>query len=317
VNFDINNLVNQILRIIEETSERFIYHSEKLLRNHIITCAYALKERLSGLNSKIKIIEREPRIYNKPVGILLLIDSEPRTYICIDFIYKFRRGIIRNIVKKFEDICREAEYNNERIVLVLVLVSKKSRKRLKPQSYSLIMSLKDKYRSIVDIRIRGIKLSRKLSFDLPCTIKPNERDKALILIKEIIKLARKEVILVDPYIDRESIEFICTNLNPEVSLIIINGHGKNENPLTKHKKLIKACRKYSKKYGHRIMLFSTSLVHDRWIVIDRFQVFVLGTSLKDLGRRKISVITLLEGKGGLDIIAKIVNEIIPQSKRLF
>ena len=317
INFKINEIIGLIIEIIKEVANHYVIRSRKWLRDFKAECITALNDRFSESAHLVTVIGKMPKIYGKPTGILLMINTQPRTYICVDFLPKSGKNFILKVRKKLEEISKNAEEKNHKVAFALILVSDGSKPLyIDNRSFNSIVSLKYRYRNIIDVIIKRIYLKR-LSFELPCTIEPNEHEKALSYIKEILNLAKREIIIVDPYINSEILELISMNINPQVDVILVTGHGKRENPLKKHQKLIAICHQYCKKHGTKMKLYSSDIIHDRWIIIDRNMIFSIGISLKDLGKRKVSTIDKLKRKISNEIISKVIKEIIPNSGTLF
>lgn len=97
---------------------------------------------------------------------------------------------------------------------------------------------------------------------------------AYIFITDLIKKAKKEIILVDNYID-ETVLTLFSKF-PNIKFII---HTKTIN-----KELKLDFEKYNAQYNNlEIKVLKDS--HDRFIIIDKIEVYHLGASLKDLGKK--------------------------------
>ena len=95
------------------------------------------------------------------------------------------------------------------------------------------------------------------------------------LLIDIVKNAEKSIFIIDNYID-ESILTLLTKRKPKVDVKIFT---KN---ITKQMKL--DIDKYNKQYP-KAELTKLNKAHDRFIVIDEKEVYHLGASLKDLGKK--------------------------------
>jgi len=95
------------------------------------------------------------------------------------------------------------------------------------------------------------------------------------LLISIVKDADKSIFIIDNYID-ESILTLLTKRKPKVDVKIFT---KN---ITKQMKL--DIEKYNKQYP-KAELIKLNKAHDRFIVIDNKEVYHLGASLKDLGKK--------------------------------
>jgi hypothetical protein len=97
---------------------------------------------------------------------------------------------------------------------------------------------------------------------------------AYALISEIVKSAKKSIILIDNYID-ESVLTMLTKRQTDVDATIFTK--------TMSKQLELDLRKHNQQYPKiEIKLFKKA--HDRFLVIDNQIVYHIGASLKDLGK---------------------------------
>lgn len=103
-------------------------------------------------------------------------------------------------------------------------------------------------------------------------------DKYLMLmnwLKKIIRSAKNSIVLIDNYIDENTLTHL-TKKNKDVKVLL----------LTKSisKQLQLDVQKANAQYGSfAIKTFTQS--HDRFIIIDNTEVYHLGASLKDLGKK--------------------------------
>ncbi|PZP12674.1 MAG: DNA-binding protein [Aliarcobacter butzleri] len=93
-------------------------------------------------------------------------------------------------------------------------------------------------------------------------------------INDLLKLAQKEVILIDNYID--DTVFTLFSKYPNINFIIYT------NSISKQLKL--DFEKYQKQYKN-ITLKTFKDCHDRFLILDKKEVYHLGASLKDLGKK--------------------------------
>ena len=97
---------------------------------------------------------------------------------------------------------------------------------------------------------------------------------AYIFVNDLIKLAKEEVILIDSYID--DTVFTLFSKYPNINFTIYTS--------TISKQLKLDFEKYSKQYKN-ISLKTFKSSHDRFLIIDKKEIYHLGASLKDLGRK--------------------------------
>lgn len=98
---------------------------------------------------------------------------------------------------------------------------------------------------------------------------------AYVFASDIIKKAKKEIILIDNYID----ESVLVLLNKRYTSVIVKIYSNFEN---KNSKL--DIKKYSLQYKN-IKFINFKESHDRFIVIDNKELYHIGASLKDLGKK--------------------------------
>ena len=97
---------------------------------------------------------------------------------------------------------------------------------------------------------------------------------AFVFISKLIKTARSRIVLIDNYVDEDTLQLFSDKKN-KVSVKI---HTKNIN-----QKLLLAKEKFNLQHGGLVITaFEDS--HDRFIIIDD-EVYHIGASLKDLGKR--------------------------------
>ena len=94
-------------------------------------------------------------------------------------------------------------------------------------------------------------------------------------VAEIIKKAEKSILLVDNYVD-DSILTLFTKCQPDVEITIFT---KNIS-----KQLTLDVEKYNSQY-HPVTIKQFDLSHDRFLIIDRSELYHIGASLKDLGKK--------------------------------
>ncbi|MEI2421726.1 DNA-binding protein, partial [Arthrospira platensis SPKY2] len=95
------------------------------------------------------------------------------------------------------------------------------------------------------------------------------------LASRIIRTAKKSIVLIDNYIDENTLTHLAKK-----------GEGVHVLLLTKtiSKQLTLDIQKANEQYGNfTVKPFSNS--HDRFLIIDHKEVYHLGASLKDLGRK--------------------------------
>ena len=122
---------------------------------------------------------------------------------------------------------------------------------------------------------------------------------ARLFAENLIKTAQQEVVLIDNYIDASDFDILeCRNANVEATIFV-------ERITPALLVLQSDCLMQT---GHKTELRATrTRVHDRFLIIDN-QVYHIGASLKDLGRKLFAF-----SKMGLDK-ALLMGQVTPASK---
>ena len=98
---------------------------------------------------------------------------------------------------------------------------------------------------------------------------------AYSLIIDIIKRAKKKILIIDNYID-DSILKMLIKKNKNVEVVILTSNKSNINNLD--------IQKFNKEYPI-LKVAKTDKFHDRFIIIDNVEMYHLGASIKDLGKK--------------------------------
>lgn len=97
---------------------------------------------------------------------------------------------------------------------------------------------------------------------------------AYSLLIDILSKAKEEIIIIDNYAGKELFD-ITRNINVNIKI-----YTKNIDNISK--------KKYEKEYSN-IEIISTDIFHDRFIIIDKKELYNIGSSLKDIGKKCSSV----------------------------
>ncbi len=116
---------------------------------------------------------------------------------------------------------------------------------------------------------------------------------AYSLIIDIIKKANKKILIIDNYID-DSILKMLTKKKNNVEVVILTYDKSNIQQID--------IQKFNKEYPI-LKVAKTNKFHDRFIVIDKKEMYHLGASIKDLGKKCFGINKI----EGLDIIEKFTN----------
>lgn len=118
---------------------------------------------------------------------------------------------------------------------------------------------------------------------------------AYSLIVDIIKKANKKILIIDNYID-DSILKMLTKKKSSVEVVILTSSKSNIENLD--------IQKFNKEYPF-LKVSKTSKFHDRFIVIDNKEMYHLGASIKDLGKKCFGINKIED----MSIIEEIIKQI--------
>lgn len=99
------------------------------------------------------------------------------------------------------------------------------------------------------------------------------------LIITIIKTAKNKILIIDNYIDDSILEMLQKK-NKEVEVVILTSQNSNLTKLD--------IQKFNKQY-QTLKISKTDKFHDRFIVIDNKELYHVGASLKDLGKKCFAI----------------------------
>ena len=117
---------------------------------------------------------------------------------------------------------------------------------------------------------------------------------AYSLIVDIIKKAKEKILIVDNYIDDSILKMLALK-NKNVTIVIITSQNSN---------LIKLdINKFNKQYPSLQIAYSNKF-HDRFILIDNKELYHIGASLKDIGK-KCFAINKIEDSKFIEFVTKI------------
>ena len=113
------------------------------------------------------------------------------------------------------------------------------------------------------------------------------------IIVDIIKKAHKKILIIDNYIDDSILKMLAKKKNG-VEVVILTSDKSNIETLD--------IKKFNKEYPI-LKVAKTNKFHDRFIVIDNKEMYHLGASIKDLGKKCFAINKIEDIK----IIERIIN----------
>ena len=118
---------------------------------------------------------------------------------------------------------------------------------------------------------------------------------AFSFIVELVKKAKKEIILIDNYVDVNTLNILCKKNQGVDAVIATAGKG---NLSTKD------ITKFNAQYPE-LSVKTTTDFHDRFLIVDKTDVYHIGASIKDAGKKSFGI-TKIEDK---DLIMGLVNKV--------
>ena len=97
-------------------------------------------------------------------------------------------------------------------------------------------------------------------------------------LRECVKPAKRSIILIDGYVNADTIAFFPTK-EPAVKLRILT----NQNSLNDSFNL--AVKVYNRQYTN-LVVYTSNNYHDRFLIIDETDFYHIGASIKDAGNKK-------------------------------
>ena len=125
---------------------------------------------------------------------------------------------------------------------------------------------------------------------------------AYSLIIDIIKKAKKKILIIDNYID-DSVLKMLTKKNNNVEVVILTSDKSNIQKID--------IQKFNKEYP-LLKIGKTNKFHDRFIIIDNKEMYHLGASIKDLGKKCFGINKIED----LDIIKKMLDHKTKRDRNL-
>lgn len=116
---------------------------------------------------------------------------------------------------------------------------------------------------------------------------------AYSLIVDIIKKANMKILIIDNYIDDSILKMLAKKKN-NVEVVILTSDKSNIEILD--------IKKFNKEYPI-LKVAKTNKFHDRFIVVDNKEMYHLGASIKDLGKKCFEINKIED----MEIIEKIIN----------
>ena len=118
---------------------------------------------------------------------------------------------------------------------------------------------------------------------------------AFSFIVGLIQKAKKEIILIDNYVDVNTLNILCKK-NQGVDVVILTAGKGNLSA--------KDITKFNAQYP-KLSVKTTKDFHDRFLILDKTEVYHIGASIKDAGKKSFGI-TKIEDK---DLIQSLINKV--------
>lgn len=128
---------------------------------------------------------------------------------------------------------------------------------------------------------------------------------AFSAIKEIIKEAKQSIVLVDGYVNTETLAYFPSK-EPNIKLRILTSPKSNSDEFQHTIKI------YNKQYEN-LNVKSSNNFHDRFLILDDSQFYHIGASIKDAGNKTFMYSKIED----LDIINLIRNKILSEWRDIY
>ena len=119
---------------------------------------------------------------------------------------------------------------------------------------------------------------------------------AFSFIVGLVQNAKEEIILIDNYVDINTLNILCKK-NQSVDVVIATaGKGKLS---------AKDINKFNSQYP-KLSVKTIADFHDRFLIMDKTEVYHIGASLKDAGKKTFGITKIEEN----DLIKSLINKVV-------
>ena len=132
---------------------------------------------------------------------------------------------------------------------------------------------------VINLENKLEKYEKEFDYTKERFFKKKEQFDAYVYIQELMKSATKELDIIDPYFDLESLGSL-TNIPSNITINVYL----SSNPVVRMSEI----RRFVEQY-HNINVRKTNKFHDRFIIIDKLVAYHLGTSLNHPGKRSFMI----------------------------
>ena len=169
-----------------------------------------------------------------------------------------------------------------------------------------LLSNREMFARLYRVELKQLETDKKLEevFDYIATTKEVKQKiffngqiyDAFSLMVEIVEKAEKELILIDNYVDVNTLNILSKKKDGVNVLIVTSGNGN----LTD-----KDIAKFNSQYPKLTFKISKDF-HDRFLIIDRKEVYHIGASIKDAGKKSFGITKLEVEELTKSLLAKVL-----------
>ena len=170
---------------------------------------------------------------------------------------------------------------------------------------NFLLSNREMFARLDRVELKQLETDRKLEEVFNCIASNTEVKQnvffdgqiydAFSFIVGLVKKANKEIILIDNYVDVNTLNILCKK-NKSVDVVIITA-GKGSLST-------KDITKFNAQYP-KLSIKTITGFHDRFLIIDKTEVYHIGASIKDAGKKSFGI-TKIEDK---DLVKSLVNKV--------
>ena len=124
----------------------------------------------------------------------------------------------------------------------------------------------------------------------------NKANNEIIIVDNYVNKANNEIIIVDNYVNKETLDILSKK---KINVTILLVTDKSKNNLTKTD-----IKKFNNEYPSLNIKY-TNIFHDRFIILDKKELYHLGSSLKDLGNKVFGINKIND----YDYVNELINKI--------
>ncbi len=234
----------------------------------------------------------------------VMINIMNKTRILIDVIMPSRslNRTIKKIIGKFSKL----HIGNTSIPIYYFLIICKPFKKseIPPKLYGkLVHEVNSKGIKLMIIRPR---IERHWLFYF---VEPDRGDRTGKILIDLLR-GHKQIIVIDPYLNRKAIDLILNATPTNANIILITIKTKNGS----HHKLVNHIKKY---YQNRLVnLYTTTKIHDRYIITPTHLIFI-GHSIKDLGKKFSTIIAIPKTPTITNKLKEYIQKILANSSLIY